>query len=67
MPTRPETLIIVATISIEEQIELAENELSTRRRIYPGLVQKGHMTSGAARYQTAVMGAIVDTLKLARS
>jgi hypothetical protein len=50
-------------ISIEQQIQAAERELSMRRRVYPRRVDDGKMTPEKSAHEIAAMEAIIETLK----
>lgn len=43
-----------------EKLTCALRELAMRKRVYPGLVQRGSMTEVQAQHELAAMEAIVD-------
>lgn len=53
-------------ISIAQQIEEVERELSFRRGVYPGLVIKGSLRQSVADYHMDRMRAALETLKWVR-
>lgn len=52
-----------ATIPLAAQVAEVERELRQRERVYPRLVADKRMTQAAADRQTAVMRAVLATLK----
>lgn len=50
-------------VSIHDQLACAERELSMRKNVYPGWVNKGRMSKGVAQFELAAMRAIVATLR----
>jgi hypothetical protein len=44
----------------EEKMNCALRELRMRERVYPGWVEKGHMTQRKANREKALMAAIVE-------
>lgn len=55
------------TIGISEQIECVEREIRQRERVYARLVSTGKMTPNKARWETAAMEAVLETLRKAES
>jgi hypothetical protein len=48
--------------SLSEQIRCIEREIKMRHRVYPGLVDRGKMTTEAYVAEVAAMGAVLQTL-----
>lgn len=53
-------------ITIERQIAAVRREISMRRKVYPGWVQRGRMTQDEADRQIATMEAARATLESVR-
>ena len=54
-------------ITIERQIACVRREISMRRHVYPGWVERGKMTQGQADEQIACMEAVRATLEQLRT
>lgn len=52
-----------ASVSIARQIEAVERECRMRRQVYPRRVADGRMTQRQAETETAVMEAVLATLR----
>lgn len=50
-------------ITISEQIECVEREISQRKRVYARMVANGKMTPNKARRETETMYAVLETLR----
>ena len=50
-------------ISLAQQIEEVERELTLRSRVYPGFVASGKMKQSIADYHMGRMRAVLQTLK----
>ena len=50
-------------VSLNEQVKEAGREAGMRKSVYPGMVQRGKMTSGDMQFRMAAMEAIYRTLK----
>lgn len=51
------------SISIERQIKCVEREIAYRKRVYPGLIERGRMHQVNADFQIEAMKAVLKTLK----
>lgn len=50
-------------IPLRDQLDCVERELGFRRRVYPGLVERGRMTQEAADRELDRMYAVRDTIQ----
>lgn len=48
---------------LEVQIRCVRREIGSRERVYPGMVEAGHMTQARANQELAEMRGVLETLK----
>lgn len=51
-------------ITVKEQIDCVNREISFRKRLYPRWIESGKMSPGKAEYEIKVMESIKDSLML---